>query len=208
LYKKLCDQRGISYLLRTDEKTLQGVDASFNQITLSTVHAIKGLEAEFVFVVGVNFKNYPCKAKDHQYVDLLASKNDYDSFEEERRLFYVACTRAKKELFVSYSSHPSPFLSTTVLGKATNVYETKPCLKNDSLDQSYGEAQRSALRRWRYLEAEDRGLAPYMIFSDRALESLLAVQPLDVNELLQVNGLGKAKVTEFGEDILRVLHGL
>ena len=62
-------------------------------------HAIKGLEAQHVFVMGANVANYPCKAKDHKYVDLLAGKQEYDRFEEERRLFYVACTRAKHNLY-------------------------------------------------------------------------------------------------------------
>lgn len=208
LYENLCIQKNISFLLRTDEQTKQNVAAADDQITLSTVHAIKGLEAEFVFVVGVDFKHYPCKSKDHAYVDMLAGKPDYNVVEEERRLLYVACTRAKKELFLSYANAPSYFLTPSVQAKATDIFETNKTVSTDKVDVAYVQQQRDALKKWRYLEAQDRGIPPYMVFTDKALESLLAVQPLDVEELLHVVGLGRAKVAEFGEDILHVLHGM
>lgn len=45
-----------------------------------------------------------------------------------------------------------------------------------------------------------------MIFSDRALEHLLELQPLTLDELMDVSGLGKTKVREFGQDILDVMY--
>ncbi|MFW5977545.1 MAG: UvrD-helicase domain-containing protein [Candidatus Nanoarchaeia archaeon] len=207
-FEDLCIQRNISFLLRTDEQTKQNISAHDDQITLSTVHAIKGLEAEFVFVVGADFKHYPCKSKDHTYVDMLAGKPNYNVVEEERRLLYVACTRAKKELFISYVGGPSYFLTPSVQAKATDVFETQKTVSKDKVDVAYIEQQRESLRRWRYLEAQDRGIPPYMVFTDKALESLLAMQPLEVEELLHVTGLGRAKITEFGEDILHILHGI
>lgn len=64
-------------------------------ITLMTMHAAKGLEFPVVFIAGTEDGIFP--------------KNDaFDAgeerLEEDRRLFYVAITRAKKELFISYSS--------------------------------------------------------------------------------------------------------
>ena len=203
-----CEREGIKYLLRTDEKKDLSVDPDVDQITLSTVHAIKGLEAEIVFVIGTNMNNYPCKTKDHRYVDILASKEEYDSYEEERRLFYVACTRAKKELRISYVGAPSPFLAKNVISMATHKgveNQTKVFdIKGSNTDLL--EVQRSSLKRWRYLEAQERNIPPYMIFSDRALDHLLELQPLTVEELLEVSGLGKTKVKEFGQDILDVMY--
>ncbi len=209
--RDICDQQSIPYLLRTDEKQERNREAREQEITLSTVHAIKGLEAEMVFVVGATMNNYPCKTKDHRFVDLLAAKEGYDQFEEERRILYVACTRAKKELRISYVGAPSPFLNEQVLKKVT--HSAREVLTDLSSTKNPKETsveqitrQRSGLKRWRFLESQERNIPAYMIFSDRALESLLDLQPLSTDELDSVNGLGKVKIREFGRDILFVLH--
>lgn len=64
-----------------------------NKVALMTVHSAKGLEFPYVFVAGCEENLFPSGG-------LLASKQD---IEEERRLFYVAITRAKKAVKASYS---------------------------------------------------------------------------------------------------------
>ncbi len=66
-------------------------DTKRNSVTLMTVHAAKGLEFPVVFVSGLEEGLFP-----------LASK-EQDELEEERRLFYVAITRAKKKVYLSYA---------------------------------------------------------------------------------------------------------
>ncbi|MBN1175848.1 UvrD-helicase domain-containing protein [Candidatus Woesearchaeota archaeon] len=201
--------KNIKFLIRTDEKRDLSRTPSVDELTLSTVHAIKGLEAEFVFVVGASTNNYPCKTKDHRFVELLTTRPDYDQYEEERRLLYVACTRAKKELYISYTGAPSPFLSRKVLNFVTEgrgafseaFLKRQPLSTPDRI-----ESQRSALGRWRFLESKERGIAPYMIFSDKVLDQLLSLQPLTVDELESIVGFGKTKIAEFGMDILHILH--
>jgi DNA helicase-2/ATP-dependent DNA helicase PcrA len=61
-------------------------------VTLATVHAAKGLEWDAVFVIGLVAGTFPI-----QYADTPAR------VEEERRLFYVACTRAKTHLALSWA---------------------------------------------------------------------------------------------------------
>mgnify|MGYP000994249351 CR=1 FL=1 len=112
----------------------------------------------------------------------------YNQYEEERRIFYVACTRAKKALFIGYCGAPSPFLG----------------VKGDKTYKS--DAQRKALKRWRYLESQERGMPAYRVFSDSVLEQLLELQPNSTDELYSVSGLGRAKIEEFGSDMLQVLH--
>ena len=63
-----------------------------NAITLMTMHGAKGLEFDAVFIIGANEDIVPYKK---------AETNE--EMEEERRLFYVAMTRAKKRLVISYS---------------------------------------------------------------------------------------------------------
>lgn len=74
-------------------------DSVPNYVSLMTVHSSKGLEFENVFVVGLSERIFPSwKALDGN--SFLGS---LDGLEEERRLAYVAITRAKKRLFISDS---------------------------------------------------------------------------------------------------------
>lgn len=63
-----------------------------NKISLMTVHAVKGLEFDYVFVIGMEEGIFP------HYNSINEGTND--AIEEERRLCYVAITRAKKELWI------------------------------------------------------------------------------------------------------------
>ena len=68
-------------------------EESDNKVVLMTVHSAKGLEFDTVFIVGVEENLFPS----------LMSASTPDKLEEERRLFYVAVTRAKKRAFVSFA---------------------------------------------------------------------------------------------------------
>lgn len=96
-------------LLDDNDKTKEEVDD--NAVTLSTVHASKGLEFPFVFIVGMEHNIFP-----HE-----RSLKD-DNINEELRLFYVAITRAQSRLVISHAGErlrygenkrqiPSRFLS-------------------------------------------------------------------------------------------------
>lgn len=65
----------------------------YNKVTLMTIHAAKGLEFPYVFLVGLEENLFPS----------IMSGDSQDSLEEERRLFYVAITRAEKRLFISFA---------------------------------------------------------------------------------------------------------
>ncbi len=67
------------------------------RVRLMTVHAAKGLEFETVFITGLEDGLFPHKSFGESGVS-------QEHKEEERRLFYVAITRAKKRLFLSYAS--------------------------------------------------------------------------------------------------------
>ena len=78
--------------LMSDQDTIKKEE---NSIKLMTVHAAKGLEFKVVFVAGLEEGLFPHKALDSNSEDLKD--------EEERRLFYVAITRAKEKIFLSYA---------------------------------------------------------------------------------------------------------
>jgi DNA helicase-4 len=74
-----------------------------NKVRLLTAHRSKGLEAKVVFLLNVTDDTYgfPCQIEDSTIFDL--ARENYppqDHLEEERRLFYVAVTRAMEDLFI------------------------------------------------------------------------------------------------------------
>ena len=93
-YKLIENNANINSFL---EETSLYRDTSNNEnkdaITLMTVHNAKGLEFEAVFMTGMEHSVFP-----HYFA--LEEEN---GIEEERRLFYVAITRAKKKLYLTYS---------------------------------------------------------------------------------------------------------
>ncbi|MBT4165825.1 UvrD-helicase domain-containing protein [archaeon] len=96
---KLMKEKKIQHIIRSEEeKSL--LTAKQGEITLATIHAIKGLEAKVVFIIGCNEQNFPCKASDHPIIEMIKIE-DYDKEEEEKRLFYVALSRAKENLHLT-----------------------------------------------------------------------------------------------------------
>ncbi|MFC1731431.1 ATP-dependent helicase [candidate division KSB1 bacterium] len=103
-YDGLPHEEGIEKLLEdaalaTDQDSL---DKESNAVKLMTVHASKGLEFDYIFVSGLEEDLFPQNSND-----------DRDS-EEERRLFYVALTRARKKVFLTFASTRTIFGSREV----------------------------------------------------------------------------------------------
>ncbi len=93
-YDAYAGEEGIEKLLEdaalaTDQDSLE---KNHNAVKLMTVHASKGLEFDYVFIVGLEEGLFP-----HERFD------DSGDDEEERRLFYVALTRARKKVFLSHA---------------------------------------------------------------------------------------------------------
>jgi len=118
-------------IMINQEKNERGLPSLKNGVKLMTVHAAKGLEFEYVFVTGLEDGLFP-----HQRQNEDKSSEDK---EEERRLFYVALTRAKEKLFLSFANFrtifgsrnintPSEFLADIpgeLLENSTPIHELK-----------------------------------------------------------------------------------
>ncbi|MHC1726570.1 MAG: ATP-dependent helicase [Syntrophobacteraceae bacterium] len=84
--------------LQTDEEDDESEDRG---VRLSTIHAAKGLEFHTVFLVGCEINILP----HWRSVGEDGERSSVDSVEEERRLLYVACTRAGHNLHISYANN-------------------------------------------------------------------------------------------------------
>ena len=83
------------------------------KIEFLTVHKSKGLEADYVIILQCNKDVYgfPSQVSDDPVLDIVLTKSDKFPFGEERRLFYVAITRAKIRTIVMYDKrYPSVFV--------------------------------------------------------------------------------------------------
>ncbi|MFW8632091.1 UvrD-helicase domain-containing protein [Vibrio natriegens] len=96
---------------------LKGIDIeklSYGSLDISfvTAHASKGLEADYVILFGVDTGVFPSTRENDELIDLVLPHKESYIYGEERRLFYVALTRAKHFVYVLFDGDKSsPFLS-------------------------------------------------------------------------------------------------
>lgn len=95
-----------------------------NVLYLSTVHGSKGLEWDHVYLIDVNNNDFPSIQNDY-YTDEL------ETMEEERRLFYVACSRAKKYLIVTYHTDFKTTMSPFIRELDTELYFSTQVIKKE-----------------------------------------------------------------------------
>lgn len=97
-----------------------------------SVHSAKGLEADHVILINCNQGAYgfPSLIEDDPILDFVLSRGESYPFAEERRLFYVAMTRAKKRMYILYDKkRPSPFISEFMLRLEVGSYICPKCLE-------------------------------------------------------------------------------
>ena len=124
-------REAFDYTILSDEY-LQNQKENKNGITLTTIHSAKGLEFNYVFVMALEENIFP---------NTIRLKNEFE-LEEERRIAYVAFTRAKKKLFLTtvknrmlygswYYNQPSRFL--------LEFSGTKNILKKEKEDNPFND---------------------------------------------------------------------
>ena len=197
--------KGIVHIVRADDsngrKSGVGGRESETGVTLATVHAIKGLEAKRVFVIGASESNFPCKATDHPAVEMVKT-DDYDREEEERRLFYVAVSRAREELIVTHTKKPTYYITNemrTLIGGRLKVVGGRKDL--ESVDNELVEE----LKSWRSAVSGEANLPAYCVLSNKTIDDIAEAMPKDAVELSKVSGIGPEKLMKYGEKILEIV---
>ncbi|MBJ7289949.1 ATP-dependent DNA helicase UvrD2 [Williamsia sp.] len=199
--------------------TVQGV-------TLSSLHAAKGLEWDAVFLVGVVDGSLP--------INQAINGSDED-VEEERRLFYVGITRAREHLHLSWAlaraeggrrgRRRSRFLIDLVPddSPASRIAEPKKTRKRpqcrvcgkqllgktasllgrcESCPSNLDEDLFIALKEWRSEQAKEQKVPAFVVFSDNTLIAIAEQRPDDVAALVAIPGIGAKKLDQYGEMLL------
>lgn len=126
---------------------IDSYDEGADVVVLMTMHAAKGLEFNYVFIVGLEEGIFPSEMSRYSNEDL----------EEERRLCYVGITRAKKELYLSCANSRMLFGQTKHNRPSRFLEEIDASLVE--VEQSPAAAQTKAMRQ-RYMQQQNAYLQP------------------------------------------------
>jgi DNA helicase-2/ATP-dependent DNA helicase PcrA len=203
----------------------EDAEAGGDAVEITTFHAAKGLEWPIVHLAGLESGLVP-----------IGLARTLDAQAEERRLFYVAVTRAEQVLRLTWSEtrkfgekmarrSPSPYLDDVehvlaALRAGTAPDDWRPHVAAQrarlsrrnaapkTLDEPATELLRD-LKQWRSGAAKAASVPAYVIFHDATLEAVARARPATRSALLACPGVGPVKVSRFGDDVLAVVarHG-
>ena len=131
-----------------------------------TIHRAKGLEADYAVVLGLSAARYgfPVQIADDPLLDLVLSAPEAHPNAEERRLFYVALTRARRQVYLlAQGATPSPFVAelldgghdVAVFGRPPEADVPCPVCKDGRLERRENASDKSAFygcSNWPYCE--------------------------------------------------------
>jgi DNA helicase-2/ATP-dependent DNA helicase PcrA len=200
-----------STLLTEDSSGTDAVD-------VVTFHAAKGLEWPVVHVAGL----------EKGFVPIHHAEDDSEALDEERRLLYVALTRARDELWCTWAERrafgsrslrrtPSPWIDAirAASGSATDVEEpgerartARQAKAARRRPQAVGESDKplfESLRAWRRSRAAGADVPAFVIFNDATLQQVAQHRPTTRAELMEISGIGAVKAERFGDELLRLV---
>lgn len=179
---------GIPYTVKSDEQNT--VDIYSNEVVvLATAHCVKGLEADEIFLAGCTSTYFPCYGSEHKILDLI--KDYYDKRSEELRVLYVAITRAKKKLHVSYYGKKiSPFI--------------KPHIPSRNKKTQYDQDTETRLKIWRRKIAISQKIPDFLVLTDQEIKQISQTKPLAPQDLQGI--ITPHKISRYGEEITAITN--
>ncbi|WFQ94126.1 ATP-dependent helicase [Mycoplasma feriruminatoris] len=150
-----------------------------DKVSLLTIHAAKGLENKVVFIVGLNKDIFPSRL----------SETKINELEEERRALYVALTRAKEELFLTYVKGDYSYISQS---------ELKPSKFINELDKDLYDFESS------FLDDQIHDSNSYTYTPSRINDTLKQHNLYNVGDQVVHTLFGKGIVTKIINDQLQI----
>ncbi|ANQ49289.1 exodeoxyribonuclease V subunit gamma [Flammeovirga yaeyamensis] len=141
------DKSLTTYLEEISLITTQDKEDVSDAITLMTIHMSKGLEFDYVYLVGMEENLFPSQM-------MLETRED---LEEERRLFYVAITRAKQRLYMSYALQRYRFGKTIMCDPSRFIDEIAPqyiSMRRSSISEDLGPGSTPGFSNFRSLRQQ------------------------------------------------------
>ena len=204
---------GLTDLLADLDRRAQAAHAPTAEgVTLATLHAAKGLEWDAVFCVGM-----------HEGMLPITHADTPEAVAEERRLFYVGVTRARRHLTISWARarkpggrqgrKPTRFLDPLLPpdhpargGAAGPRPKRRTNTELDALEPD-DRALFDRLKQWRSEQAAEAKVPAYVVFTDATLLALVELKPSDERGLVGIPGIGQTKRELYGAGVLQVLNG-
>ena len=152
-----------------------GADAA-KGVHLLTLHRAKGLEFDAVFLPRLEEKELPSR-----------QARTPAEIAEERRLLYVGMTRAKRVLWLTWSSRPSRFLAELGIAAAAPLGDPKP-KKGKFVPTPGSDGLYHELAVWRRARAEEDEVPPYVVFDNKTLDAIARTRPRTLHDLASLPG--------------------
>lgn len=175
-------------------------------VHLLTYHRSKGLEFDAVFLPRLEERELP-----------FALSASEEEIAEERRLFYVGITRARKHLAISYArrrdgerrTRPKPSMFLSEIRPRSGSAAATPVVAAAAPRAARAVRPTSpmyeALRAWRAETSAAAGLPAYVVFHDKVLAEICAVKPMSPADLRGISGVGALKMQRYGEAVLKIV---
>lgn len=173
--------------LLTDADKQEAEDADY--VSLMTIHAAKGLEFPYVFIVGLEENLFPS----------IQSLGTREELEEERRLFYVALTRAEHKVTISYAESRYRWGSLGLAEPSRFIEEIDPAYietpKKVAVKPSYSSVTTdvtSPLKTRKLVRLTDQSGSPFRASDTDALQNGMWVehQKFGKGKIIQMEGVG------------------
>lgn len=191
--------------------------AGTDAVDIVTFHAAKGLEWSVVHVAGL----------EKGFVPIHHAEEDPEGIDEERRLLYVALTRARDELWCTWAQRrafgsrslrrsPSPWIAAILAAttptdapapedRARVAQEARTARQRASGVHGPEEELFQSLRAWRRERAAGADVPAFVIFNDATLREVARRRPSVPADLLEIPGIGTVKAERFGTELLHLV---
>jgi DNA helicase-2/ATP-dependent DNA helicase PcrA len=221
-----------AFVAELDERAAAQHAPTVDGVTLASLHAAKGLEWDAVFVVGVVDGTLPLVHADSPeqveeerrllYVGITRARQHLTLSWALARSPGGRATRRPSRFLDGLGARTSAAPSGPPRMKSTRALTPVTCRVCGSVltaapDRRRGrcggcpadrdEALFEALRSWRAGRAKELSQPAYCVFTDATLEAIAERRPTSVSALVEIPGIGQAKLDKFGADVLALVEG-